>query len=101
MKTAIETNTEGEQVSLELQDKLAQCVQQLRKGFSELMKRRDEYKVAKSERKKESKDAWRRRKEAHKARIRECKARIAQARIDFKAIMQLIKLNGQTVSAVA
>ena len=101
MKTAIETNTEGEQVSLELQDKLSQCVQQLRKGFSELMKRRDEYKVAKSERKKESKDAWRRRKEAHKARIRECKARIAQARIDFKAIMQSIKLNGQTASAVA
>ena len=101
MKTAIETNTEGEQVSLELQDKLSQCVQQLRKGFSELMKRRDEYKVAKSERKKESKDAWRRRKEAHKARIRECKARIAQARLDFKAIMQSIKLNGQSVSAVA
>tara|TARA_A200000113_G_scaffold124053_1_gene111647 strand:+ start:1936 stop:3093 length:1158 start_codon:yes stop_codon:yes gene_type:complete len=101
MKTAIETNTEGEQVSLELQDKLSQCVQQLRKGFSELMKRRDEYNIAKSERKKESKDAWRRRKEAHKARIRECKARIAQARIDFKAIMKSIKLNGQAVSAVA
>ena len=101
MKTAFETTTEGEQVSLELQDKLSQCVQQLRKGFSELMKRRDEYKVAKSERKKESKEAWKRRKEAHKARIRECKARIAQARLDFKAIMQSIKLNGQTVSAVA
>lgn len=101
MKTAFETNTEGEQVSLELQDKLSQCVQQLRKGFSELMKRRDEYKVAKSERKKESKEAWKRRKEAHKARIRECKARIAQARLDFKAIMQSIKLNGQSVSAVA
>ena len=101
MKTAIETNTEGEQVSLELQDKLSQCVQQLRKGFSELMKRRDEYKVAKSERKKESREAWKRRKEAHKARIRECKARIAQARLDFKAIMQSIKMNGQTVSAVA
>jgi stearoyl-CoA desaturase (delta-9 desaturase) len=101
MKTAFETNTEGEQVSLELQDRLSQCVQQLRKGFSELIKRRDEYKVAKSERKKESKEAWKRRKEAHKARIRECKARIAQARNDFKTIMQSIKINGQTVPSVS
>jgi hypothetical protein len=80
---------------------MSQCVQQLRKGFSELIKRRDEYKVAKSERKKESKEAWKRRKEAHKARIRECKARIAQARNDFKTIMQSIKINGQTVPSVS
>ena len=101
MKTTFETNSGTEDVSNELQDKLAQCVIQLRKGFSELMKRRDEYKAAKLERKKESKAAWKRRKEAHKARIRECKERIAQARLEFKHLIQSLKLNEQANAAVS
>lgn len=101
MKTTFETNSGTEDVSNELQDKLAQCVIQLRKGFSELMKRRDEYKAAKLERKKESKAAWKRRKEAHKARIKECKERIAQARLEFKHLIQSLKLNEQATAAVS
>tara|TARA_B100000459_G_scaffold147414_1_gene117123 strand:+ start:7640 stop:8797 length:1158 start_codon:yes stop_codon:yes gene_type:complete len=101
MKTTFQTNSGTEDVSNELQDKLAQCVIQLRKGFSELMKRRDEYKAAKLERKKESKAAWKRRKEAHKARIRECKERIAQARVEFKHLIQSLKLNEQANAAVS
>ena len=101
MKTAFEKKSEGEEVSNELQAKLTQCVQQLRKGFSELVKRRDEYKLAKLERKQESKEAWKLRKEAHKARIKECKARIAQARQDFKQLMQSLKLDMQGKPTVA
>ena len=33
------------------------------------------------------------RKDAHKARIKECKARIAQARQDFKKLMESLKLD--------
>lgn len=101
MKTAFQKQSEGEHVSSELQDRLTGCVQQMRKGLSELMKRREEYKAAKLERKKESKEAWKRRKEAHKARIRECKLRIDQARLEFKQIMKSFKLNNQTVSLAA
>ena len=101
MKTAFEKKSEGEEVSNELQARLTQCVQQLRKGFSELVKRRDEYKLAKLERKQESKEAWKLRKEAHKARIKECKARIAQARQDFKQLMQSLKLDMQGKATVA
>ena len=101
MKTAFENNSDAELISNELQDKLAQCIQQLRKGFSELMKRRDEYKAAKLERRKESKEAWRRRKESHKARIKQCKVIIAQARLEFKHLMQSLKINDSaTVAAV-
>ena len=93
MKTAFETNSDETKVSHELQDKLTQCVQQLRKSFSELMKRREEYKAAKLERKNDSKATWKRIKESHKARIKQCKVRIAQARLEFKHLMQSLKLN--------
>ena len=99
MKTAFEQSSGSEDVSSEVQAKLTQCVQQLRKGFTDLMKRREEYKLAKTERKKESKDAWKQRKEAHKARIRACKEQIAQARMEFKQLMQSIKLN-QPIASV-
>ena len=99
MKTAFEQSSGSEDVSTEVQAKLTQCVQQLRKGFTDLMKRREEYKLAKTERKKESKDAWKQRKEGHKARIRACKEQIAQARMEFKQLMQSIKLN-QPIASV-
>ena len=101
MKTAFEKKSDGEDVSNELQAKLTQCVQQLRKGFTELVKRRDEYKTAKLERRKESKEAWKHRKEGHKARIKECKVRIAQARQDFKHLMQSLKLDTQAKATAA
>ncbi|MEC8589101.1 MAG: fatty acid desaturase [Candidatus Thermoplasmatota archaeon] len=99
MKTAFEQSSGSDDVSSEVQVKLTQCVQQLRKGFTDLMKRREEYKLAKMERKKESKEAWKRRKEAHKARIKACKDQIAQARMEFKQLMQSIKLN-QPIASV-
>ncbi len=101
MKTAFENNSDIEQISNELRDKLAQCIQQLRKGFSDLIKRRDEYKAAKLERKKESKEVWRRRKGSHKARIKQCKVIIAQARLEFKHLMQSLKLNNYANAATA
>ena len=101
MKTAFEKKSEGEDVSNELQARFTQCVQQLRKGFSELVTRRNEYKVAKLERRKESKEAWKRRKEGHKARIKECKVRIAQARQEFKHLMQSLKLDTQAKATAA
>jgi hypothetical protein len=63
------------------------------------MKRREEYKLAKMERKKDSKEAWKLLKESHKARIKACKEQIAQARIEFKQLMQSIKLN-QPIASV-
>ena len=99
MKTAFEQSSGSDDVSSEVQVKLTQCVQQLRKGFTDLMKRREEYKLAKMERKKESKEAWKRRKEAHKARIKACKDQIAQARMEFKQLIQSIKLN-QPIASV-
>ena len=101
MKTAFEKKSNGEDVSNEMQARLTQCVKQLRKGLSELVKRREEYKLAKLERKQESKEAWKLRKEAHKARIKECKAGIAQARQDFKQLMQSLKLDGQGKATAA
>ena len=68
--------------------------------FDEILKnfnpnKKQMLKLAKLERKQESKEAWKLRKEAHKARIKECKAGIAQARQDFKQLMQSLKLDGQ------
>ncbi len=92
MKTAFENNTKPSEVSNEMQIKLKQCLQQMRKGFTDLMKRRDDYKAAKLERKNESKEAWKLTRGEHKARIKQCKVRIAQARLEFKHIMQSLKI---------
>ena len=99
MKTAFEQSSSGEDVPSDVQAKLTQCVQQLRRGFTDLMRRREEYKLAKMERKEESKEAWKQRKEAHKARIRACKEQIAQARLEFKQLMQSIKFS-QPIASV-
>ena len=92
MKTAFENNTKPSEVSNEMQIKLKQCLQQMRKGFTDLMKRREDYKTAKLERKNESKEAWKLTRGEHKARIKQCKVRIAQARLEFKHIMQSLKI---------
>ena len=100
MKTTFERKSDGDEVSTEFQEKVTQCVQNLRKGFTDLMKRREEYKLARTERKNDSKEAWKRLKEAHKARIKQCKEQIAQARIEFKQLMQSLKFNQRTVASV-
>ena len=100
MKTTFERKSDGDEVPTEFQEKVTQCVQNLRKGFTELMKRREEYKLARTERKNDSKEAWKRLKEAHKARIRQCKEQIAQARIEFKQLMRSLKFNQRTVASV-
>lgn len=100
MKTTFERKSDGDEVSTELQEEVTQCVQKLRKGFTDLMKRREEYKLARTERKNDSKEAWKRLKEAHKARIKQCKEQIAQARIEFKQLMQSLKFNQRTVASV-
>ena len=100
MKTTFERKSDGDEVSTELQEKVTQCVQKLRKGFTDLIKRREEYKLARTERKNDSKEAWKRLKEAHKARIKQCKEQIAQARIEFKQLMQSLKFNQRTVASV-
>ena len=99
-KTTFERKSDGDEVSTELQEKVTQCVQKLRRGFTDLMKRREEYKLARTERKNDSKEAWKRLKEAHKARIKQCKEQIAQARIEFKQLMQSLKFNQRTVASV-
>ena len=101
MKTSFERNANEGTVSNEDQAKLAQCVQQLRKGFTELMKRRNDYKTAKINRDKETKAAWKSIKEGHKARIKQCKVRIAQARLEFKHLMQSLKINENATANVA
>ncbi|MGB1437945.1 MAG: acyl-CoA desaturase [Candidatus Poseidoniaceae archaeon] len=100
MKTTFERKSDGDDVSIELEEKVTQCVQKLRKGFTDLMKRREEYKLARTERKNDSKEAWKRLKEAHKARIKQCKEQIAQARIEFNQLMQSLKFNQRTVASV-
>ena len=100
MKTTFERKSDGDEVPTEFQEKVTQCVQNLRKGFTDLMKRREEYKLARTERKNDSKEAWKRLKEAHKARIRQCKEQIAQARIEFKQLMRSLKFNQRTVASV-
>ncbi len=100
MKTTFERKSDGDEVSIELQEKVTQCVHKLRKGFTDLMKRREEYKLARTERKNDSKEAWKRLKEAHKARIKQCKEQIAQARIEFNQLMQSLKFNQRTVASV-
>ena len=99
MKTTFERKSDGDEVPTEFQEKVTQCVQNLRKGFTDLMKRREEYKLARTERKNDSKEAWKRLKEAHKARIRQCKEQIAQARIEFKQLMRTLKFNQRTVAS--
>ena len=101
MKTAFENNANPSEVSNEMQLKLKQCLQQMRKGFTDLMKRRDDYKAAKLERKSKSKQAWKLTRGEHKARIKQCKVRIAQARLEFKHIMQSLKIRNPAAVTTA
>ena len=91
MKATFERKAKGQFIESDYQEKLTDCVAQLRKGFTELMERRKEFKQAKKSRKGQSKTSWKSMKEAHRNRIKQCKLKIAEARSDFKILMKSLK----------
>ncbi|MDB2540114.1 fatty acid desaturase [Candidatus Poseidoniales archaeon] len=91
MKATFERKVEGQYIESDYQEKLSDCVSQLRKGFTDLMERRKEFKQAKKNKKGQSKTSWKSMKEAHRDRIKQCKIKIAEARKEFKALMESLK----------
>ncbi len=91
MKATFERKVEGQYIESDYQEKLSDCVSQLRKGFTDLMERRKEFKQAKKSKKQQSKSSWKSMKEAHRNRIKQCKIKIAEARKEFKALMESLK----------
>lgn len=96
MKTTFERKAKGQFIESDYQEKLTDCIAQLRKGFTDLMSRRKEYKQAKKSKKEQSKSNWKSMKEAHRMRIKQCKMKIAEARIEFKALMKSMKQKRST-----
>jgi stearoyl-CoA desaturase (delta-9 desaturase) len=91
MKTTFERKAEGQFIESDYQEKLSDCVAQLRKGFTDLRQRRKEFNQAKKTKKEQSKSNWKSMKEAHRNRIKQCKVKIAEARNEFKALMKSLK----------
>jgi stearoyl-CoA desaturase (delta-9 desaturase) len=91
MKATFERKSKGHFIESDYQEKLTDCVAQLRKGFSDLIERRKEYKQAKQSKKSQSKTSWKSMKEAHRTRIKQCKLKIAEARTEFKVLMKSMK----------
>ena len=91
MKATFERKVEGQYIESDYQEKLSDCVSQLRKGFTDLMERRKEFKQAKKSKKQQSKSSWKSMKEAHRNRIKQCKMKIAEARKEFKVLMESLK----------
>ncbi|MEC7590083.1 MAG: fatty acid desaturase [Candidatus Thermoplasmatota archaeon] len=101
MKKAFHDNTDGDEIEAQFQEKFTQCMAELRSGFNELIQRRKEYKIAKQSKKSETKTDWKVIKEGHKNRIKLCKVKIAEARSDFKLLVESMKLNNGAKAAVA
>jgi stearoyl-CoA desaturase (delta-9 desaturase) len=91
MKATFERKAEGQFIESDYQEKLSDCVAQLRKGFTDLRQRRKEFNQAKKSKKEQSKSNWKSMKEAHRNRIKQCKVKIAEARNEFKALMKSLK----------
>lgn len=91
MKATFERKSKGQFIESDYQEKLTDCVAQLRKGFTDLIERRKEYKQAKQSKKSQSKTSWKSMKEAHRTRIKQCKLKIAEARTEFKILMKSMK----------
>ena len=51
--------------------------------------------------KSQTKNGWKTTKEGHKIRIKQCKIRIAKARIEFKLLLQSMRLNNNTKAIAA
>ena len=101
MKATFERKSKGIYVESDYQEKLSDCVAQLRKGFTDLMERRKEYKQAKKSKKGQSKSNWKSMKEAHRARIKQCKMKIIEARAEFKVLMKSLKHKPRNKPAMA
>jgi stearoyl-CoA desaturase (delta-9 desaturase) len=91
MKATFERKAEGQFIESDYQEKLSDCVAQLRIGFTDLRQRRKEFNQAKKSKKEQSKSNWKSMKEAHRNRIKQCKVKIAEARNEFKALMKSLK----------
>ena len=101
MKKAFNDNTDGDEIETQFQEKFTQCMAELRSGFNELIKRRKEYKIAKQSKRSNTKTDWKVIKEEHKNRIKLCKVKIAEARSDFKLLVESMKLNNGAKATVA
>ena len=101
MKRTFQKKAEGNEIENQFQEKFSECLTQLRNGFNELIERRKEYKIAKQSKKSQTKNGWKTTKEGHKIRIKQCKIRIAKARIEFKLLLQSMRLNINTKAIAA
>ena len=101
MKRTFEKRADGNLIDNKFQERFSECVTQLRKGFTDLIERRKEYRMAKVSKKSQSKTSWKAVKEAHKIRIKQCKIRIAKARIEFKLLVQSMRLDINTTAQAA
>lgn len=93
MKRTFQKRTDGQEIENQFQEKFAECMSQLRNGFTELIERRKEYRLAKQTKKSQSKNTWKTIKEGHKLRIKECKTKISNARNEFNLLVQSINLS--------
>jgi hypothetical protein len=93
MKRTFHRKADGNEIEKQFQDRFSECITQLRNGFNELIERRKEFKVAKQSKKLQTKNGWKAIKEGHKIRIKQCKIRISKARIEFKLLVQSMRLN--------
>ena len=100
MKRTIDKKSDGNEIDSQLQEKFTECIAQLRTGFTDLIERRKEYKLAKQSKNTQTKNHWRAIKEGHKIKIKQCKIRIAKARIEFKYLVQSMRLTNN-VKAIA
>lgn len=101
MKRTFERKADGNLIDNKFQERFSECVTQLRKGFTDLIERRKEYRLAKDSKKSQTKTNWKAVKEAHKIRIKQCKIRIAKARIEFKLLVQSMRLDINTTAQAA
>ena len=93
MKRTFQKRTDGQEIENQFQEKFAECISQLRNGFTELIERRKEYRLAKQSKKSQSKNTWKTIKEGHKLRIKDCKTKISNARNEFNLLVQSINLS--------
>ena len=100
MKRTIDKKSDGNEIDSQLQEKFTECIAQLRTGFTDLIERRKEYKLARQSKNTQTKNHWRAIKEGHKIKIKQCKIRIAKARIEFKYLVQSMRLTNN-VKAIA
>ena len=93
MKKTFHEKVGSNEIETHFQEKFKECLNQLRNGFNDLRKRRKEYKTAKLSKKSETKNNWKAIKQGHKIRIKQCKKRISKARMEFKLLVESMRLN--------